>query len=108
MKKIMLLIFLLAAILVIFLYGCAPAPENAVMAKDYNYILLGMWHGFILPFSIAGKIIGFNISLWDPGKVKSFSYWIGYAFALFEYYCYGEPFVKGWYSHLKERFKSYF
>ena len=108
MKKIMLLIFLLAAMLVVFLYGCAPAPENAKMAKDYNYIFLGMWHGFILPFSIIGKIIGFNISLWDPGKVKSFSYWLGYGFVLLQYYAYGEPLVKGWYSNLKDKWKGNF
>uniref|UniRef100_UPI003217A1CB hypothetical protein n=1 Tax=uncultured Draconibacterium sp. TaxID=1573823 RepID=UPI003217A1CB len=73
-------------IIALLFLGCASSPENAtsVYESGNNYILLGFWHGIIIPFSLLGKAIGLNIGLYDTGK-DVLSYWMGYIFALLVY-----------------------
>ncbi|RIJ45505.1 hypothetical protein D1614_22825 [Maribellus luteus] len=84
MKIIKHLIFIYVIALLFF--GCASSTENATSVFDSgnNYILLGFWHGIIIPFSLMGKAIGLNIGIYDAGK-DVLSYWLGYIFALLIY-----------------------
>ena len=87
MKMKNLLFYLILIYITVFVFSCVPAPENANPARGSgNYILLGLYHGAIVPFSLLGKLIGFNIGIWDAGKVKDLSYWMGYGFALYKYF----------------------
>lgn len=82
-------IFLLICICTItfWLFSCAPSPESTheVFNDSSNHVILGFWHGIIIPFAAAGKIIGLKIGLYHAGK-SNFSYWVGYVFALSIYF----------------------
>lgn len=83
MRTIKYLIFINSIALLYF--SCAPSPENINYPPESgNFIVLGFWHGIILPLAAMGKLLGLNIGLYDAGK-DVFSYWIGYILALMFY-----------------------
>lgn len=65
--------------LVYSLISCAEkAPcEKEPMLHQSASSLLGLWHGFTLPFSLLGKIINLNIGIQEI-NYTGFQYWLGY------------------------------
>lgn len=91
-------------ILIAFLFSCAPNAENAYYGQDTGQsIILGFWHGIIIPFSLLGKLVGLPIGLLDIGKVSDPTYDVGFAFALYLYFRLLQPLVTHAWSILKER-----
>ena len=61
------------------LISCADkAPcEKEPMLHHSASLLLGLWHGFTLPFSLLGKIINLDIGIQET-NYTGFQYWLGY------------------------------
>ena len=55
------------------LYSCAPSGYATPKAG----FLYGIWHGFIIIFSIIGKIIGQDVGIYAENNTGLF-YWIGF------------------------------
>lgn len=64
------------SILVMILIGmssCAPAEYT-----EHTYGLLsGIWHGFIILFSLIGKLFGADVGLYAQNNT-GFFYWLGF------------------------------
>ena len=82
-----LVLWLIFICLAFWWISCAPSAENATSSygNSGGFILLGFYHGAILPFSIMGKIIGIDIGLLDRGKIDDLTYIVGYLLALYFY-----------------------
>ena len=73
-------------LIVLMFVGCASTSENTShLNSSGNYILLGFWHGIILPFATLGKLLGLNIGLIHREYNSSISYLLGYVLALILY-----------------------
>jgi|GEM_PF-4649416 len=72
--------------LVILLVSCATkAPfESELVINQSATFWKGLWHGFIIFFSLLGKIFSFDIGIHETLHT-GFKYWIGYlvGFVLF-------------------------
>ena len=72
--------------LLYLLISCAEkAPcESLPLFKESATFWLGLWHGFILFFSLLGKVLTLNIGIHEVHSV-GFQYWLGYfvGFVLF-------------------------
>lgn len=66
-------------LLVLILYSCAAQPkcEMAGISDNDPGLWLGLYHGFILPFSLLGKIFNLNIGI-HASSYSGSLYWIGY------------------------------
>lgn len=76
MKKYRLnLKVVLGVILAFSFIACVRSPEHGSVYYDAGPYL-GFWHGLILPFSVFGKMLNFDIGIHvlDPDA----GYWIGY------------------------------
>lgn len=73
MKKLVLPTIIILCLL--FISSCAP---EAVTEKEYGF-WYGILHGFVLPFTIIGKIFKMDIGLYAITNTGTF-YWIGYFF----------------------------
>lgn len=73
-----ILIFLLP-----FLFSCAAKPKGEMVSliKDSAGLWTGLWQGFILPFSLLGKIFNLNIGIHEISYSGTL-YWIGYLIGL--------------------------
>ena len=70
-KKPFTIVFLL--FLILSLASCAPAG-----ATEYEYgFFYGIWHGFILTFSLIGKLFGSDIGLFAETNT-GVTYYIGF------------------------------
>lgn len=61
MKKVIILI-----VACLFLAGCADAQQNVtacVTGESYGF-LSGIWHGFILGFSVIGRLLSEDIAIY--------------------------------------------
>ena len=69
--------------LLYFLFSCAVKPkgEMASLNNDSAGLWTGLWQGFILPFSLLGKIFNINIGIHEI-SYSGASYWIGYFIGL--------------------------
>ena len=76
-----------------WVFSCAPTSENVTSGhQSGNYILLGFWHGVIIPFSVLGKLVGLQIGIWDNAKIfHDLSYSVGYGVSLYIYYSLIKP-----------------
>lgn len=64
---------LLLVALALLLASCAPAGPT----PDHTFgFFAGLWHGFILIFSVAGKVFGFDIGVFAATNTGTF-YWLG-------------------------------
>lgn len=63
----------------LFLYSCASKPKGEMesIIKDSPGALTGLWQGFILPFSLLGKIFNLNIGIHETSYSGTL-YWIGF------------------------------
>lgn len=89
MRKENLLFYLICICSIAFWFiSCAPSAENATsFNSNYgNNIFRGIYHGAIIPFSVIGKLLGFNIGLIDRGLLNDFTYVGGYLLSLFTYF----------------------
>lgn len=66
-------------LLLLFFYSCASKPKGEMesIIKDSPGALTGLWQGFILPFSLLGKIFNLNIGIHET-SYSGAMYWIGY------------------------------
>ena len=71
-KKSIHNVFFLVLILVI-VSSCAPSGYESEESGFFS----GLWHGFILVFSIIGKIFGFDIGIYAENNT-GFTYWLGF------------------------------
>ncbi len=63
-------------ILIIFIISLSScAPEGYVSSKAG--FLSGIWHGFILVFSLIGKLFGADIGIYAEHNT-GFLYWLGF------------------------------
>jgi hypothetical protein len=74
-KKISLAIILF--IFVSSLSSCAPKGYVLHSAGFFS----GIWHGYIIFFSIIGKIFGINVGIYAEHNT-GFFYWLGYFIGL--------------------------
>lgn len=75
-----LLSYLLSAILIVVLTGCAEAThiEACVTEPPYGF-LSGAWHGVIAPFSFFGSLFSEDIALY---AVNNSGAWYDFGFVL--------------------------
>ncbi|HCE56625.1 MAG TPA: hypothetical protein DER09_02230 [Prolixibacteraceae bacterium] len=102
MKNKIFLLFCICTI-AFWLFSCAPSPEDThgIYNDSSNHIILGFLNGLVLPFSAAGKTIGFNIGLYHAGKCN-LSYWVGYIVALSIYFRIVRFLVLSWWDCRKQ------
>ena len=62
-----------------FLFSCAAKPKGEMVSlvKDSSGLWAGLWQGFILPFSLLGKIFNLNIGIHEI-HYSGTLYWIGF------------------------------
>lgn len=79
MRKHIRMVFAILFLLVLILYSCAAKPkcEMAGISEHDPGLWLGLYHGFILPFSLLGKIFNLNIGI-HASSYSGSLYWIGY------------------------------
>ena len=71
------IVFFIALFAIICLSSCAPKHYSG---GEYGFFG-GLWHGFIIVFSIMGKIIGMNIGVYAENNT-GFTYWLGFIIGL--------------------------
>lgn len=61
------------------LCSCAdkPCTEMKSILNESPGLWIGLWQGFILPFSLLGKIVNLNIGIHESINTNVI-YWIGY------------------------------
>lgn len=66
-------------VLIVFLYSCASKPKGEMesLIEDCPGLWTGLWQGFILPFSLLGKIFHLNIGIHET-SYSGILYWIGF------------------------------
>jgi hypothetical protein len=68
MKK-KLFIFILMAILLVIMAGCAPGPNPAVNTPDeqgsIGGVWLGLWHGIIAPVTLIFSVFDASVHMYD-------------------------------------------
>lgn len=66
-------------LLLLFFYSCASKPKGEIesIINDSPGALTGLWQGFILPFSLLGKIFNLNIGIHETSYSGTL-YWIGF------------------------------
>ena len=74
-NKIIILVLLL--ICVTSLSSCAPKGYESNEAGFFS----GIWHGFIIIFSLIGKVFGANIGIYAEHNT-GFFYWFGFIIGL--------------------------
>lgn len=79
MKSPVSLKFICLITLMAFLSSCADKPKEEMksLVNDCPGMWTGLWQGFILPFSLLGKIFSFNIGIHEL-NYSGATYWIGY------------------------------
>lgn len=73
MKKSKVAILLVFIILLTCLYSCAPSGYVPREAGFFS----GWWHGFIIVFSLIGKLFGGDIGIYAEHNT-GFTYWLGF------------------------------
>lgn len=73
MKVKKIAIGLILLICISSLYSCAPRGYESHEAGFFS----GIWHGFILLFSLIGKLFGANIGIYAEHNT-GFFYWLGF------------------------------
>jgi len=63
----------MALLILICVSSCAPRHSSG---DEYGF-LGGVWHGFIIIFSIIGKIFGLSIGIYAENNT-GFTYWLGF------------------------------
>lgn len=72
-----IIILLLLLICVTSLSSCAPKGYESNEAGFFS----GIWHGFIIIFSLIGKVFGANIGIYAEHNT-GFFYWFGFIIGL--------------------------
>lgn len=73
MKVQKILIFLVLILSLIYLSSCAPSGYESHSAGFFS----GIWHGFIILFSLIGKLFGADIGIYAEHNT-GFFYWLGF------------------------------
>lgn len=73
MKSRKYLFSLALIVCVLSLSSCAPSGYEESRAG----FLSGLWHGFIIMFSLIGKLIGADIGIYAENNT-GFTYWLGF------------------------------
>ena len=73
MKVKRIAIGLILLICIISLSSCAPQGYESQKAGFFS----GIWHGFILVFSLIGKLFGADIGIYAEHNTGLF-YWLGF------------------------------
>jgi len=63
----------MALFILVCLNSCAPKHSSG---DEYGFFG-GVWHGFIIIFSIIGKICGLSIGIYAENNT-GFTYWLGF------------------------------
>ncbi len=72
-----IIIVLLLLICITCLSSCAPAGYESNEAGFFS----GIWHGFIIIFSLIGKVFGADIGIYAEHNT-GFFYWFGFIIGL--------------------------
>lgn len=64
---------LLLLIMITFFSSCAPEGYESSKAGFFS----GIWHGFIIVFSLIGKLFGADIGIYAEHNT-GFTYWLGF------------------------------
>jgi hypothetical protein len=73
MNKINIKNLTLLLLVIMVVSSCAPSGYESEEAGFFS----GLWHGFILIFSIIGKIFGSDIGIYAVHNT-GFTYWVGF------------------------------
>lgn len=73
MKTNKILIGLILIIIITSISSCAP---KGYVSKEAGFFS-GIWHGFIIVFSLIGKLFGANIGIYAEHN-SGFFYWLGF------------------------------
>jgi hypothetical protein len=65
--------FLLFVVITICLTSCAPEGYESHESGFFS----GLWHGFIIVFSLIGKLFGADIGIYAEHNT-GFTYWLGF------------------------------
>lgn len=64
---------LLLLIMITFFSSCVPEGYESSKAGFFS----GIWHGFIIVFSLIGKLFGADIGIYAEHNT-GFTYWLGF------------------------------
>jgi hypothetical protein len=73
MNKINIKNITLFILVIMAISSCAPSGYESEEAGFFS----GLWHGFILIFSIIGKLFGSDIGIYAEHNT-GFTYWLGF------------------------------
>ena len=73
MKSHGLLVVFVSFACIILLSSCAP---NGYTVEKHGFIS-GLWHGFIIIFSLIGKLFGMDVGVYAENN-SGFFYWLGF------------------------------
>lgn len=71
--KTMYLKFTMLLVICLVVSSCAPKGYSADEAGFFS----GIWHGFIIVFSLLGKLFGANVGVYAEHN-SGFFYWLGF------------------------------
>ena len=72
--------FALGFILIICLTSLTSSAPNGYVSHEAGFFS-GLWHGFILVFSLIGKLFGADIGIYAEHNT-GFFYWLGFIIGL--------------------------
>jgi hypothetical protein len=70
----------LGLILLVFITTLSSCAPNGYESNEAGFIS-GIWHGFIIAFSIIGKLFGADIGIYAEHNT-GFFYWLGFIFGI--------------------------
>lgn len=73
MKKQRFSMILMLVLISVTFISCVPSGYGATRAGFFY----GLWHGFIILFTLIGKLLGFKVGLYALNNT-GFTYWLGF------------------------------
>jgi len=65
--------FLMFVVIATFMTSCAPEGYESHESGFFS----GLWHGFLIVFSLIGKLFGSDIGIYAEHNT-GFTYWLGF------------------------------
>lgn len=80
MRKRTLIVIALVGLFAVVMAGCLPGDGAATPAKPAGF-WSGIWHGWVAPISLIGKIFNKNLRIYEPIN-KGFWYDLAFYMAI--------------------------
>jgi hypothetical protein len=78
MNRKKLIIIFLILVVTTSIVSCVPTAYSSPRAGFFY----GLWHGFIILFSLIGKLLGFEVGIYASNNTGAM-YWLGFIIGIF-------------------------